>query len=247
VSVDTDKPTQHATQQAAQHATAKRDRQKARRAARLEVRAAAERRQRTRSRALAVAGAVLLVAVLAGLAVVVVRGNDVTLGVAAATVETGSTPLVPATGGGVEDPAVGATVPVAEGRTFAGEPVSIGVPGQAQAVVFMAHWCSFCQEEMPQIAGWVDDGLLPADVELVGVSTRHDPARPNWPPDEWFVREAFPGTPIVDSTDAVAEAWGLAGTPMWVFTDADGTVVARYSGVLTSEQFAEGAGLASAG
>ena len=79
------------------------------------------------------------------------------------------------------------------------------------------------------------------------MSTRHDPARPNWPPDEWLEREAFPGAVLVDGDDAVAEAWGLGGTPMWVFTDADGTVVARYSGQIDAETFAAATAAAAAG
>lgn len=57
-------------------------------------------------------------------------------------------------------------------------------------------------------------------VELVGVSTFHDPSRPNWPPDEWLQAEAFPGDVLVDHDGTAAQAYGLQGTPMWVFVDA---------------------------
>jgi thiol-disulfide isomerase/thioredoxin len=140
---------------------------------------------------------------------------------------------------------VGQAAPIATGRTFDDRPVAIGGAGHPQAIVFMAHWCSYCQQEMPEIDDWVAEGLLPSELGLVGVSTRHDPARPNWPPQDWFDREAFPGTSLVDSTEAVAQAYGLTGTPMWVFVDADGTVVARHSGVLGAEGFAEYAALAA--
>ncbi len=225
----------------------KRDRQKARRAERLQAQAAQERREGARRRVFLVLATVVGIALDGGLGHLLVQGADDTLGVAVATTPADTPPLVTATGGGAQDAAVGVTAPVVQGQTFDGEAVTIGGEGRAQAVVFVAHWCPHCQEELPLIAGWVEDGLLPADVELVGVSTFHDMARPNWPPDEWFADAGFPGLTLVDATDVAATAWGLSGTPMWVFTDDNGTVVARYSGQIDAEQFAEGAALAAGG
>lgn len=223
--------------------TTKRERQKARRAARLEEEA--KQAQRSNYQRMLFTG----IAVVAGIALVVgigyllVQGSDATLGVETATVVEG-TPLAPPPAGGV-DPAIGAQAPVVEGSTPDGDSITLGGEGQAQAVVFMAHWCPHCQAEAPLIADWVDEGLLPDDVQLVAVSTRHDPARPNWPPDEWLEGEDFPGPILIDGDDTVAEAWGLSGTPMWTFTDDTGAVVQRYSGQIDAERFEQGAALAA--
>ena len=222
--------------------SSKRERQKARRAERLAEEQAAERRAGMRSRLVTIIGAVVALAVVVGVGVLLVQGSDSSLGVDAATAEGAALPTIPQTG---EDPAVGSQAPVVQGQDPDGAAVSIGGEGQAQAVSFVAHWCPHCQEEVPLISDWVADGQLADGVQLVAVSTLHDPARPNWPPDEWLASEGFPGEVLVDSDGAAAEAWGLSGTPMWVFTDAEGTVVARYSGQIDAERFAEATALAA--
>lgn len=222
--------------------SSKRERQKARRADRLAEARAAEKRAGVRSRMVTAIGAVVALAVVVGVGFLLVQGSDASLGVDAAIAEGTALPTVPQAG---EDTAIGITAPVVEGQDPDGGAVTIGGEGTAQAVVFVAHWCPHCQEEMPLIADWVADGQLADGVELVAVSTLHDPARPNWPPDEWLEAEAFPGEVLVDGDGTAAEAWGLSGTPMWVFTDADGTVVARSSGQIDADRFAEASALAA--
>ena len=224
----------------------KRERQKARRAERLAAEQQSARRSGRQRAVLTVIAAIAGLALVGALVYLAMQGTDVTLGVATAQVEGDALPV--ASGSAGADASVGQTAPTVEGATPDGGSVTIGEgAGTAQAVVFMAHWCPHCQEEAPLIAEWVTDGQLADGVELVAVSTRHDPARPNWPPDEWLEREAFPGEVLVDGDDAVAEAWGLGGTPMWVFTKADGTVVGRYSGQIDADTFAAATAAAAAG
>lgn len=221
-------------------AISKRDRQRQRRRARAETQKRHARRQRRQRLARNVGLAVLALVVVVGLAFWLGSGGtDVTLGVAEAQVEGDEEPLPPLDPAGA-DPAVGQPAPTVAGETPAGEALTIGAgAGQAQALTFMAHWCPHCQDEVPEVVDWVADGALPDDVELVAVSSRHDPARPNWPPDEWLAGEDWPGSVLVDATDAAAEAYGLTATPFWVFVDADGEVVARVSGRITRAQFEE--------
>ncbi|HUG83089.1 MAG TPA: TlpA disulfide reductase family protein [Euzebya sp.] len=222
----------------------KRDRQKARRAERLEVEAQQRRQAGVKRRIMIAIAAVVGVLLVGVIGYLMVQGTDSTLGVEPATVSGDAIP--PATGaGGPQDPAVGTTVPDVTGSTVDGDVVELGATGTPQAVVFMAHWCSYCQIEAPLIADWVDDGRLAEGVDLVAVSTRQDRARPNWSPVEWLEREGFPGPVLIDPDDAVAEAWGLQGTPMWTFVDGEGTIVARYAGQITPDQFAEATALAS--
>ncbi len=130
-----------------------------------------------------------------------------------------------------DDPAVGQPAPRIEGADFAGNPVSIGGTGSPQLVVFMASWCSFCRDELPEVAAWLNEGGPDGDVEVIAVSTLHRPDDTNWPPDAWFSRVGYPGPVITDDADgSVARAFGLTGTPYWVGIDAEGIVQVRASG-----------------
>jgi thiol-disulfide isomerase/thioredoxin len=209
----------------------KRERQRSRRQERLDQqRSQAQRDRRRRRVRTAALGLVALLAVVA-LAVLLTRGTDRTLGVPEPQVadDAAALPPLPADG---QDPAVGASAPDVTGYDPQGEPVAIGGTGRAQALLFVASWCPHCQEELPRVVEWQAEGNLPEGVDLVAVSTLHDPNRPNWPPDEWLTAEGWQGEVLVDSTDAVQAAYGLQGTPYWVFVDADGTVAGRHSGEL---------------
>ena len=120
--------------------------------------------------------------------------------------------------------------------TNAKDGTAITADGTAKLLLFLAHWCPHCQAEVPVVQDWVDAGSLPADVELISVSTAIDPGRPNYPPDAWLDREGWTAPVIVDESGAVADAYGLSAFPFWVFVNADGTVAGRLSGELTPEQ-----------
>jgi thiol-disulfide isomerase/thioredoxin len=129
------------------------------------------------------------------------------------------------------DPAVGSAIPEVSAPS-----ASITADGTAKVILFLAHWCPHCQSEVPVVQDWVDSGSLPADVELISVSTAIDPARPNYPPDAWLDREGWTIPVITDGSGAVADAYGLSAFPCWVFVNADGTVAGRLTGELTPEQ-----------
>jgi thiol-disulfide isomerase/thioredoxin len=130
------------------------------------------------------------------------------------------------------DPAVGVTIPTVNGADFAGQPVDIALDGRPKVILFLAHWCSHCQAEVPLIQDWLNEGGAPDNVELLSVATSIDPSLPNHPPDEWLDREGWTVPVIVDPTGAAAAAYGLSAFPFWVFVGADGTVTTRMTGEL---------------
>lgn len=140
------------------------------------------------------------------------------------------TPLAGFPGPGVTDPAVGQAAPEVSGAAFDGTPVAIEADGRPKVILFLAHWCPHCQEEVPVIQAWVTAGGVPAGVDLFAVATAIDPAAPNYPPDAWFAREGWTSPVIVDPTNSVAEAYGLTAFPFWVFVGPDGNVRARTIG-----------------
>jgi thiol-disulfide isomerase/thioredoxin len=132
--------------------------------------------------------------------------------------------------GALDDPAKGLAAPIVEGHDYAGNPVGIAPNGEPIMVIFAAHWCAHCQREVPLIQDWVDAGRVPSDVDLVLVSTGIDPNAPNYPPEEWLARDGWTAPVIVDPTDTVAAAYGLASYPYFVILDGEGKVFARLNG-----------------
>jgi cytochrome c biogenesis protein CcmG, thiol:disulfide interchange protein DsbE len=135
-----------------------------------------------------------------------------------------------------EDLAVGQTFPTLAGVDLEGQPLTVPAGSQPMIVLYLAHWCPHCQREVPTVQQWVDDGSLPSDVELVGVSTGIDPSAPNYPPSEWFEREGWTAPTLVDPDSSAAAAAGLTTYPYFVAVDGEGRVIARASGELTTDQ-----------
>ncbi len=138
--------------------------------------------------------------------------------------------LPPAAGGGA-DPAVGMTAPELEGRSFDASLVSFLNDGSPRVLVFVAHWCPHCQRDVADVTSYLADHPVPDGVEIQTVSTLVDENASNYPPDRWLESEGWPWPVMNDDEDnAAARAFGLTGTPLWVFIDADGRVVQRVSG-----------------
>lgn len=133
----------------------------------------------------------------------------------------------------VTDTAIDEIAPDLVGSTFDGSEVSITNDGRPKMIAFVAHWCGYCQREVPSVQGWLDDNGAPEGVDLYAVSTGVRSDRDNYPPSKWLEREGWSVSTMADSTDsAAAAAFGLTGYPFWVAINADGTVAAR----LSSEQ-----------
>lgn len=136
-----------------------------------------------------------------------------------------------------DDPAVGTPAPILVGETFDGGAVRVDATVDGPTwVVFLAHWCPHCNDEIPVINQLRDDGLIPDGINVVGVSTAVSPDRPNWPPAEWLDQKDWTFTTVADGIDTAestfiaAAAFGLTGFPFSVLIDADGDVAARWSG-----------------
>jgi thiol-disulfide isomerase/thioredoxin len=134
----------------------------------------------------------------------------------------------------LDDPAIGAPAPEVIGADFDGNEVSIANDGQAKMLVFLAHWCPHCQNEVPRVSQWLADTELPANVDFFGVATAIDRKQDNWPPSEWLEQEGFSAPVLVDDrVNSIGDAFGLPAYPYWVFIAEDGTVAARISGGLS--------------
>lgn len=129
------------------------------------------------------------------------------------------------------DRSLGMTAPEVESVDFSGAPSGILHDGTPKLIVFMAHWCQFCQREVPALQGWINQNGIPDGVELVTVATSIDRARPNYPPDEWLEREGWtPRVVVDDAASDISVAYGLSAFPYYVAVDGSGTVQQRFAG-----------------
>jgi cytochrome c biogenesis protein CcmG/thiol:disulfide interchange protein DsbE len=139
----------------------------------------------------------------------------------------------------VTDEALGTQVPTVTGQDFMGEEVTLPVEGESTIMVFIAHWCPFCQAEVPVLLEEWIYGDLPDGVNVAAVATGTREDAPNYPPSAWLLGRDDPWTaPILaDSAEsAAAQAYGLGSYPFFVVVGPDGTVQARTSGELGREQ-----------
>ena len=140
------------------------------------------------------------------------------------------------------DAAIGTPMPVAEGATFDGNPVTVGGATDGPTMyVFLAHWCPHCNDEIPELVELNNRDGLPADMNVVAISTAVDNTAPNYPPSEWIIEKDWPAEwPVmadsVESTSFVVN--GGSGFPYLMIADADGNVLARASGTKSAEELA---------
>jgi thiol-disulfide isomerase/thioredoxin len=135
------------------------------------------------------------------------------------------------------DPAVGTPAPIVVGLGYDGKTVRIDAKAAGPTmVVFLAHWCSHCNAEIPVLNSLRDDDRIPDEVNVVGVSTAIRPGEPNFPPDQWLDDKDWTWAAMADGVDMenetfiAADAFGLTGFPFTTLIDANGNVAARWSG-----------------
>ena len=139
------------------------------------------------------------------------------------------------------DPAVGVKAPLFVTTDLAtGERVVVGGGGgpndTAKVILFAAHWCPVCQEEIPVVADWLNANDLPDGVEVVAVSTFPDGTRANHPPAVWFADVDWPYPVMVDDANgAILSMFGMTRVPSWVVIDDQNFVVARVTGALGAD------------
>lgn len=134
-----------------------------------------------------------------------------------------------------ENPAAanGMAAPELSGTSVDGEPMAIENDGRPKVISFIAHWCPYCQAEVPRVVDWMDAGNMPDDVDLVAVSTNVTPIRENFPPSAWLDREGWEVPTLMDDDGSSAHAaFGGGGFPYFVVVDAEGNVVTTQSGEL---------------
>ncbi len=144
----------------------------------------------------------------------------------------GSTGLPRFTGQG-SDPAVGAVIGEFGGLEYYTDSTATyrATDGVARAVFVWAHWCPFCQQEIPVVSAWQETAAVPG-VEIVSITTAIDPSRAN-PLEPFLDSDRLPYPVIVDADGSLAATFGVNAFPFWVFLGPDGVVLGRHAGLLS--------------
>jgi len=139
---------------------------------------------------------------------------------------------------GGDDPAIGMAAPTLVGYDLDGEPIRIDPSADGpMMLVFLAHWCSHCNAEVPRLNELRDAGRFPDDLGIVAIATGSRPDAPNWPPTSWLedtMDWTYPA--LLDGFDMDLQtyiafnAYGVVGFPTIVLIDGDGNVAYRWSG-----------------
>jgi len=146
-----------------------------------------------------------------------------------ATVTVVGSPL-PVLGSAATDAAVGLPLPEITGTDFAGNSLTIAADGKAKLIVALAHWCPYCNAEVPILMDWYPAGV-PEGVEVISLSVYSDPAKANFPPATWL-RQARWDLPLIadDEARTLVTTLGIPAVPFWLLVSADGTVMERGTG-----------------
>ena len=183
----------------------------------------------TRSTLLWVLGGLVGLALIVWMAISIVGSTlDPSVAFAEVTVEGNTLPFLadPAS-----DPALGFSAPTVTGVDFDGTSHTVGSDGRPKILIFLAHWCPHCQNEVPVVQDWLNSGGLPAEVDMYSFTVMTDHLRPNWPPQEWLEEEGWTLPVIMDDEEgSVVTAYGMRGTPFYVVLDGENRNVGRFSG-----------------
>ena len=182
-----------------------------------------------------IAGAVILVLGLAIAIGVTLSSEPVAAGLPEGeTTVTGD--LLPEFAGENDDNiALGLAAPIFSAPNENSEIVSLEKNGNAKALLFLAHWCGYCQKEVPVVQGFIDSAGVPPGVDVIAIATSIDRGRENYPPQKWLADEGWSETQLYDLDREIGNAYGLSAFPYWVFLDKELNVVARRTGNLHAD------------
>lgn len=127
------------------------------------------------------------------------------------------------------DPAIGMTAPELVGASFDGTPVTITNDGVPKVIMFIAHWCPHCNNDVEALRPYIKQNGIPDGTAIYAVSTSPQVGAPNYPPSQWLTD--WPVTTLADDPEnSAAQAYGLNAFPFFVFVTADGVIDFRFPG-----------------
>ena len=182
-----------------------------------------------------IAGAVILVLGLAIAIGVTLSSEPVAAGLPEGETTVAGDLLPEFAGENDDNIALGLAAPIFSAPNENSEIVSLEKNGNAKALLFLAHWCGYCQKEVPVVQGFIDSAGVPPGVDVIAIATSIDRGRENYPPQKWLADEGWSETQLYDLDREIGNAYGLSAFPYWVVLDKDLNVVARRTGNLPAD------------
>ena len=182
-----------------------------------------------------IAGAVVLVLGLAIAIGVTLSSEPVAAGLPEGEISVVGDSLPQYAGENDDNVALGLAAPTFSAPDQNSEIFQLEKNGYSKALLFLAHWCGYCQQEVPVVQRFIDSNGVPPGIDVIAVATSIDRGRDNYPPQEWLEREGWSETQIYDLDREIGEAYGLNAFPYWVFLDKDLNVLARRTGNLPED------------
>ena len=182
-----------------------------------------------------IAGVIVLVIGLAVAIGVTLSSEPLDAGLPEGEVTTSGDALPEFAGQNDMDVASGLPAPLFSAPNENSEIVSLDKNGNAKALLFLAHWCGYCQTEVPVIQNLINTVGVPSGVEIIAIATSIDRGRENYPPQKWLSDEGWSETQIYDLNREIGTAYGINAFPYWVFLDKDLNVVVRQTGNIPEE------------
>jgi thiol-disulfide isomerase/thioredoxin len=177
-----------------------------------------------------IAGVVVLVLGLAIAIGVTLSSEPVTAGLPEGEITVSGEPLPEFAGENDLNIVAGLPAPTFSAPNENSEIVTVEKNGNAKALLFLAHWCGYCQKEVPIVQNLIDTVGVPDGVEVIAIATSIDRGRENYPPQRWLADEGWSELQLYDLEREIGTAYGLNAFPYWVFLDKDLNVVARQTG-----------------
>lgn len=111
--------------------------------------------------------------------------------------------------------------------------------GTARAWIIWAHWCPYCQQELPEVKAWYEQNASSmANMEIVSITTSIDESRGN-PLVPYLQQLELPFPVFVDTSGQLAAQFGVSAFPFWVFTGPNGVVLGRTAGLIGPDRMAD--------
>ena len=135
------------------------------------------------------------------------------------------------------EPAANLKAPIITGTDLNGSSIT-SENNSPTILLFLAHWCGYCQVEVTEIQDWIDNGGDMGGVKKYLILNSVNSSQPNYPPDKWLDSEGWSFQSFTDNElSGVAQHFGIRGFPFWVLIDSNGDIVTRLSGSYTKDQF----------
>ena len=137
------------------------------------------------------------------------------------------------------DPEIGKAAPEISGTNLQNDkPVALSdFQGKATLVTFWAHWCPFCQKELPVIQQVYEQDKDKYNFLTVSVNEGQQPAKPEFADTEAFMKTNGVTMPTIrDDEDTIGKAWNITSYPTLYVVTPDGKVAQKLTGAQTAAE-----------